>query len=123
MRLWADVFDTNDAKIGTVVKLNSAAVTRALDGAGNVSVTFPATDEATFDLLQLERRIRIYVEQDEQPRLLGKGVIRDLSLDETSTRATASGPDSLDALKRKSVLLGRSFDNQPISTIAASLAC
>lgn len=121
MRIWADVFNTQDVKLGAVTRLNSISVTKGLDGAGSVNLTFPASDQATLEMLLLERRVQLYIEHDNQPRLLGKGVIRDLSLDPSNTKVIATGPDSLDALTRKSVLLGRSYDNQTIAGVAADL--
>lgn len=123
MRFWAEVFTPGNTRIGTALSLTSASVTQSLDGAGTISLAFPATDEAAFGLLQLENRVRIYVEEDDQSRLLGAGVLRDLDIDDSNSgaKATVKGPDSLDALTRKSVLLGRVYDNQPISAIAADL--
>ena len=94
MRVWADVFDPKNKKIGVATKINSAAVTRAMDGAGNVNLTYPVADETTFNLLQKENRVHIYVEEDDQPRLLGRGVIRDINLDETNTKALIMADDS-----------------------------
>lgn len=125
MRLWCDVYDATDTLLGNgpVMSILSASVTKALDGAGSGSVTFPAGDEDALTLIQNERRIRVWMEDDERVRELGRFVVRDLKISgqESSMQITASGPDSLDALTRKSVLLGRSYDYQTVSDIANSL--
>lgn len=123
MRVWADVFTYTDVKLGTVRAISSASVTKALDGAGSFTLSFPATDKTAFDLLREERRVRIYVEQDEQPRLFSSGIIRDITIDESAggAKGNATGPDAMDALTRKSVLLGRAYENQLVADIAANL--
>jgi len=123
MRVWCDIFSADGVKQGTGITLNSASATRALDGAGSFSVTFPAVSESLFNLAQLERRASIYVEQDEQTRYFGGGIIRELNVDDSSggAKVVIGGPDPLDALTRKSVLLGRSYQVSLIGTIAASL--
>ncbi len=123
--LWVDVYDAGGNRLGDgpVTSVVSASVKRVLDGAGSISVVFPATDQRALDLLQNERHIRIFVEHDSTTRELGRGVIRQLRLDvrESNMRLRATGPDELDALSRKSVLLGRKYDNQGISTIVNNL--
>lgn len=123
MRIWCNVYSNLDALLGVGITLTSASATRALDGAGAFTLAFPAASEAFFDLIALERRVRIYVEQDEQPRFFGGGIIRDLNIDESSggAKVTISGPDFLDALSRKSVLLGRIYDLQAPTDIASDL--
>jgi hypothetical protein len=123
MRIWADIFTNTDVIIGTGITLTSASSTRALDGAGSFTLTFPAASESLFNLAQLERKVRIYVEQDEQPRFFGGGIIRELAVDESSggAKVVISGPDSLDALTRKSVLLRRKYNLEQPSNIASDL--
>lgn len=123
MRVWADIFSNQDVLLGTGSTLVSASATRVLDGAGSFTLTFPAASEALFSLITLENRVRIYVEQDEQPRYFGGGIIREMTVDESGggAKVVVSGPDSLDALTRKSVLLGRKYENQFIDAIAADL--
>jgi hypothetical protein len=123
MRVWCDILSNVGAKLGSSMTLVSASATRTLDGAGSFTMTFPPASEALFDLVQLERQVRIYVEQDEQVRYFGGGIIRDMTVDESSggARATLSGPDFLDALSRKSVLLRRAYTFQTIADIASDL--
>jgi hypothetical protein len=125
MRILVDVYDALGNRLGSGPALSavSTSVKRALDGAGTVKLEFPATDPRVLDLIQNERRVRIYVENDDVIRELGRGVIRTLRVNvtESSITLSAEGPDSLDALTRRSVLLNRQFTNQSISTIASSL--
>jgi hypothetical protein len=125
MRVWADVYNSSGTLVGgPITSLTGASVTRALDGAGSISLTFPAADERAVSLLQNERRVRLYVEHDEQTRELGRGIVRQLraNVGESSITFSASGPDSLDVLARRSVLLNRAYENLSVSDIANDLA-
>lgn len=125
MRLWADVLDTNNRKVGDgpITSLLSASVTRALDGAGSISVDVPLTDERARTLLTNEARLRIYLEEDNVQRELGRGTVRNVKLsgNASSYRLSADGPDALDELKRYNTLLGRAYAGQSVEDIAAAL--
>lgn len=124
MRIWADVYDvTGTTKVGTVYTLSAATITKALDDIGSLQFNTPATDDFALNLLTNEARVRLYVEHDGEQRELGRGVIRKKTATMNSGGYTLNFDcvGSLDALNRKNVLLGRSFTNQPISTIATSL--
>lgn len=123
MKLWADVYDVTETKVGAVYSIVTATVNKALDEIGSLAISTPATDTDALTLLTNEARVRVYVEHDGVSRELGRGVIR-------KKTATANGSGytlnfdcvgSMDALNRKSVLLGRSYTDQPIATIAADL--
>lgn len=126
MRLWADVVDANGRKVGEgpLTSLTSAQVTRALDGAGSVRVEAPLADERAKRLLTNERRIRVYAEEGGVTRELGRGVIREVRVQAGAGGWTlsADGPDSLDELKRVSVLLAREYLNRTPDAIAQALA-
>jgi len=124
MRAWVDIYDTTDTKVGTVYNVVSLSVKKALDGAGTISFSTPGVDDAALSLLTSERRAKLYVEHDNVSRLVGSGVIRKITKSASSNgyQLNVSGPDSMDALNRKSVLLGRSFTNTAISSIASTLA-
>jgi hypothetical protein len=125
MRLWADVYDAAGNRLGAgpVLTLTSASVTRALDGAGSVSVSAPLADDRARSLLTNERRIRIFVEHDGTTRELGRGIIRKVDVGATSSgwSLSADGPDSFDELKRVNVLLNRQYSDQAVSSIVNSL--
>lgn len=122
MRLYAKVYNAAGTLQGIAQEIKSATITKALDAAGSISLTFAAAATHTVDLLKKERRIELYLEQNDVVRMVGSGIIRDLTVDDSGTaNFSASGPDSLDAFTRKSVLLGRIYDNQPILNIANGL--
>lgn len=122
-RIWADVFDANGAKKGTVYDLLTVAVSKLLDGAGSVNVSFSAASDSTITLLTQECHIEIYIENDGYVRLFGKGVLRKRKASAASSSATITmtGPDSLDALTRRNALLGRIYTDEPIVNIASDL--
>lgn len=120
MRIWAEVYSAADVKLGSVNNIKSAKVTAALDGAGSFNLSFSATDKNALSLLQEERRVRLFVYADGKTRLMGGGVIQEPVVGGDAT-ASVSGVDDLVALSRRSVLLGRKYDNQPIATIASDL--
>lgn len=123
MRAWVDVYNSLDVLQGTIYNVVSLSKKTMLDGAGSISFSTPGVDEAALTLLTSERKARMFVEHDGVKREVGRGVIRKIRKAASSSgyQLSIDGPDSLDALNRKSVLLGRSYTNQPISTIAAAL--
>lgn len=123
MRIWADVLNTTDTLIGTVYSVISPTITKALDEIGSLSFSTPATDETALSLLTNEARVRVYVEHDDVSRELGRGVIRKVTATANAGGYTLNFDcvGSMDALNRKNVLLGRSYTNQPIATIATDL--
>lgn len=123
MRIWADVYNSLDIKQGNVFTLVSCTINKALDEIGSLSFSTPSTDPDALRLLTNEARIRTYVEHDGVTRELGRGVIRKVTATMNSGGYTLNfdAVGSMDALNRKNVLLGRSYTNQPIATIAAAL--
>lgn len=123
MKLWADIYDTTDTKIGVVKTLTGCTVTKALDDIGSLSFSAPATDDDAFNLLTNERRVRLFIEHDDVSRELGRGIIRKVTVNSSASGFTLNCDcvGSMDALNRKSVLLGRSFTNTAISSIASTL--
>jgi len=130
MRILVDVYDATGVfrlGEGPLTTCQEAKAARKLDGAGTIALTFPATDRRARELLQNERRVRIPVEEEtpqgEELRELGRGVIREKGVDvaEGGASLTWSGPDSLDALTRRSVRLNRQYANQTLAFIASDL--
>lgn len=123
MKLWADIYDTTDTKIGVVKTLTDRTVTKALDEIGSLSFSAPATDDDALNLLTNERRVRLFIEHDGVSRELGRGIIRKVTVNSSASGFTLNCDcvGSMDALNRKSVLLGRSFTNTAISSIASTL--
>lgn len=132
MTLVGDVYNALDQKVGKgpLWSLTGATISRALDGAGSVTISAPGTEERAIDLLQNERRIKLYglqpgpVEDMETLRHLGTGILRNIKARTNPSGWTldADGPDSLDLLKRKSTLLARIYSGLSVAQIAADLA-
>lgn len=123
MKIWADVYDTSDTKLGAVYTLTAPSVSKAVDEIGSLQFSAPASDENGLRLLVNERRVRLFVEHDGVSRELGRGIIRKKTASANAGGYTLnfSCVGSMDALNRKNVLLARSYENQPIATIASSL--
>jgi hypothetical protein len=125
VRIWADVYDVAGNRLGKgpVKALLNASVKRTLDGMGSVSIGVPATDERALALLTNERRVRVFVHQNNVTRQLATFIADKLRTTESESgrRMTVSGPTVMLEVARKSVLLGRKYDNQPISTVVNSL--
>lgn len=124
--LWADVYDASGARLGEgPVALADASVTRVLDGVGSISLSVPGTDARAVSLLQNEARVRIYyrASDDGPTRELGRGVVRRLRASGATSDFSiiGDGPDDLDALTRKSTLLGRTYSAKTVSQIATGL--
>lgn len=108
MRIWADVY-RNGLRLAQPVPLFSASVTRVLDGAGNFDIDVPLTAPEAALISNLSE-VAIWAEQDTRlaPRLIGRGVVTqvDRTVNSNGTRLRASGPDTLEYLRRRSSLLG-----------------
>lgn len=125
MMLWVDVCDTNWVKTGTgPIMVQSATIDRLLDGAGGITLDCVATDERTLTELTNEKRVKVYVSDESGTRLVAKGVIRNRakSFNNSGLSLSVSGPDSLDDLKRYSVLLNRQYTQLPRNTVLSALA-
>ena len=107
--IYADVFDASGNRLGDgpVVNIISASATCALDAAGDWNMSCRANDKRALDLLQSERRVNVYVENGGETRRVIQGIIRKRVVVESSAGVVlqVSGPDILDELKRRNVLL------------------
>lgn len=119
--LWLEVYDGagNREAEGPLINLRSASITRVLDGVGRVSFSTPSTDKRAMDLLTNDAKVRLYAFERTAKRLLGTGIVRSRRFSASSgdTGLTISGPDELDDLTRKSVLLALEFDDEAIGDI------
>lgn len=122
-QLVADVYSPSDVKLGTVTDLISADVVRLIDGVGNFTLSASATDENSVRLLVVGNRVRVRSQQEGALRLVGGGIINSVKMRESEGNVSlvVSGPDFLQDLVVKSVLLNRSYDNQPVATIFSNL--
>lgn len=130
MRLLVDVYEADgQTRVGRgpLTACTEASVKRKLDGAGTLTLNFPATDDQARTLLINERLARVLFDEEVQGeyilRELGRGVIRDRDVDVSESGASfvAKGPDSMDALTRRTVRLQRKYSNQTMSAIASDL--
>ena len=74
-------------------------------------------------LLQSDRIVRIWSEDQGGTRLRGEGIITDWQLTESPTGIgfRISGPDTLEQLKRKNTLLGRIFNQDTLEDVCDEL--
>lgn len=125
MRVWADVYDAagNRQGEGPVMTLKSASVTRVLDGAGSIRLEAPGTDERAVLRLTNEARVRVYVEHLERVREMARGIIREVSYNDSASGYSISpaGVDSLDELKRRTVHYNRQYNNETVAAVVADL--
>jgi len=123
--IWCDVYDASGNKLGEgpVYTLTSAAIKRRLDASGSVELSFPLTDKRAVNLIQNERRVRIYVEHNEVVRELGRGIIRKVSKSdaESSATLTASGPDDMKELTFPSLGRNRAYTDEDLDDIIDDL--
>lgn len=129
-RLLVDVYEADgQTRVGRgpLRMCTEASVKRKLDGAGTLTLNFPATDDQARTHLTNERLARVFFDEEVQGeyvlRELGRCVIRDRDVDVSESGAgfVAKGPDSMDALTRRTVRLQRKYSNQTMSTIASDL--
>ena len=125
-RVWLDVYDNSSLlRIGEgpIINVRSAQIRRPLDGAGTFSVNCAAPDPRALTLLQTDRIIRIWSEDQGGIRLRGEGIITDWQLAESPTGVgfTISGPDVLEQLKRKNTLLGRIYNQETLEDVVDDL--
>lgn len=126
LRVFVDVLDGSGNRIGPgpVTAIASASVTRKLDGAGSFTLTAPATDERALELLTENRQVVIYAFLGGIIRELGRGTIheRDIKGGPGDTVLSVSGPDALEQLKQRNVLLNRAYNNEAIAMAVGNLA-
>lgn len=125
MRVLAQVYDAYGTRTGPpVTAIKGASATEQLDGAGSFSLDV-ATDERVLDYLVNEAEARVQVQTYDDSRLEEwvRGVIRDNEItdQESGPKITVSGPDVLDQLTEETVGIGRSYNNQTLSTIINDL--
>jgi hypothetical protein len=124
MRFWVDIYNAAGERQGSgPIKVISATVKRKLDGAGSISFNVPGTDRRSLQLIQNERRARVWAEEAGVMREVGRGIIQRQSVQDNPRSWTfrVDGADSLDELRRINTLLGRKWSNTLTSTIVSQL--
>lgn len=122
-RMWAEVYSPLGVFLGQVNDIIDADNTKFLDGVGSFNLTLTGTIEEDFTLLVAGNRVLIYIQEFTDSRLFGGGIVRSVKVSDGSGggRLVVSGPDFLDELTRKSVLLGLSFNNNPVDDVITAL--
>lgn len=115
-QVWVRVVDSNGNETEFIDNIISASFTRVLDGMGSFGLQVVGTDGHALDNLTTGTKVNIYVFERNMKRLIGSGIIRSLRASDSSNNftVTLTGPDELDDLRRKSVLLRLSYDNETI---------
>jgi len=93
MRVWADVSNAaGDIQgDGPITAIESASISRALDGPGELSVTVPLGDERSLALLQNERRVALW--QELPSSIISEDVESPTPLPAVDISASSPGPD------------------------------
>lgn len=124
MRIWADVYDAIGNRLGDgpIVNVRSASINRILDSIGDFSIDIAGGDGRALNLLQPERRVIVYVEEDGRPREMLRGIVRNLVWNEAGggKNFTVSGPDILNELSRANLFYNAVYNNQSAQTILNS---
>ena len=124
-RVWVDVFDAAGNRLGdgAVQSIQSAEITRVLDGAGSFRLTASGTDRRANALLQNENRVQIWREDIGGKRLAGQGIIRKRYINDNQTGVTlrADGIDILDELRRRNTLLARIYSQDTVTDVVTDL--
>lgn len=125
--LWCDVYGVDGVKVGDgPVLIESASVTRALDGAGNYNLEM-VYSEAVEGVMQVGRSVFLYMQTPNadgelDKRLIAQGIIRKRKMRySTNPSFTVEGPELLDELKYTSVLLNRQYNNVALATVVQAL--
>ncbi|MFA5377706.1 MAG: hypothetical protein WC455_18290 [Dehalococcoidia bacterium] len=124
MKLWADVYNLDGSKRdeGPLVEITGAQIERVLDAPGSMRITVPLTSERANDLIAAERRIKLYVEHPENTqRFLGTGLIRKPTKNVNMLTLEIAGPDQLDELRQRNVLVNRVFNGTALTTALQEL--
>ncbi len=105
MRIWADVYNAAGQRIGAgpLGKAKNFGVTRALDGAGAITIIAPGTEPRSIDYLRNERQARLWLLPPvmspgvvPEPREVGRGILREITVrgSSSSWEIAAEGPDT-----------------------------
>ena len=97
----------------------SVSYTRRLDAAGRWQAWFMASERKAQELLQPDRRVRIYRDD----RLLGAGILteREYVSSQEGYQLTVTGPDLLEELRRRNTLLGLAYSQVALGTVVNDL--
>lgn len=123
MRIWADVYDTDDVKVAQIHTLISMSTSSRLDEAGTFDLQC-ALDEDVIDYLIAGNEVALMAQEDEEtPLQWMRGKIVKPRAQETADNVSISrsGRDQLNELNFRTVGLGRSYSAQTVQTIVDDL--
>jgi hypothetical protein len=114
MQIIVDVYDATGQKLGDgpILTCRSAQITRKLDGAGEVALEIVGGDKRAYALIQNERRLVVYTVQNNKPREVGRGIVRDFThnISEGEILISTRGPDILGELEYANTLRNYQFN-------------
>lgn len=116
-RLWADVMDSAGDVLGNAegpVMLESATITRLLDGSGGIKLAYPASVRGR-ELLTAGRYIKVWYEEDSGNILLGEGVIKKAVI------GAVDAQDLLEELKYDNTLFNYQIDSLTVQAAISGL--
>jgi hypothetical protein len=118
-QFWVETVDGLGNRTGIIPNIKSASIRRVMDGVGSITIEVSGTDMNAASLLVDDAKIRLYIFEREEKRLLGSGIIRKRRASDRSSgfSLVCSGPDEIDDLRRKSVLQGLEFNEETIEDI------
>ncbi len=113
-------YGLNGVGDGPIYNIQSANVTRELDGAGRFSFATPLADERAIELATNERRAVVYIyHPNGTSRELTSGIIRQKA--EQGDNWSIGGPDLLAELANENTLINRAYNGVAITTVLSEL--
>lgn len=121
--LWAEVQTASGARVGDgPILIKSASISRTMDGPGSFSMEALYTP-ANEQTLLVERRVFVYLIDNDVKRLVAQGIIHKARRKyASSTTLSVSGPELMEELKYTNTLLNRQYDQQALKTVVTTLA-
>jgi hypothetical protein len=120
-RIWADVYDSDGNRIGPgpLVNLASLRYTEMLDGPGQATVGLSGADARSFEIVQNERRLDLWLQDNTGKRLIGRMIARRIGYVDTvgGRQLRISGPDLLAELEHRNVFFGKVYNNEPVQSV------
>jgi hypothetical protein len=124
MRLVVDVYDANGNRIGQPLRnCRRFSLSRRLDGAGDISLSFPSSDKRVAEYLTYKSRVKVWLDDGSSTREVGSGIINDDDFSESSSGAslTFKGVDLLEELKHRNTLSNLRYDKQALNAVVSDL--
>lgn len=124
MDILVEVYDPDGNRIGQPLRnCSNFSVTRRLDGAGSMSISFPATDKKVAKYLSYKSRFKILIDDGSISREVGAGLINDDDFSESPSgdSLSFSAVDLLEELKYLNTLGNMRFNKASLKTVVEKL--